>query len=1824
MKFFTTALIAAVAVFLANCAHAATHYVSLTSANPVAPFTDWSTAATNIQDAIDASTNGDLVLVTNGTYSTGGRLMGTDKTTNRIVLNQAITVQSVNGPTFTVIQGRAPVLDSSAVRCAWLTNNATLSGFTVEWGATTFSPPGVGGGVWCASSSAVVANCIIVTNVADLLGAAMYQGTAENCFICSNTVAQSLGGAAYSSILLNCTVVSNGSHAGISGCFATNSIIYYNGAVNVNGSSVTYCCASPLPTGSGNFTNPPQLFADNIHLLNSSPCIGAGTNIVTGTDIFGQAWSNPPSIGCAEWNPSPFAQIVQLQVSNLSSGFSARGAGAGQPPFSFSWLKDGEPLFDNGHFNYTETSNLMAGGITPGDGGAYQVVVSNAFGMATSAVVSLGVHCVDASGVNPVAPFSTWDTAATNIQDAIDAASAGDAILVTNGVYSTGGVSMDRILTNRITLNKAVTVESVNGPWVTIVQGAGPTNGPSAVRCAWLTNNAALLGFTLEQGATYTAGGPAEATGGGVWCASTNCVVANCVIVSNIAAAFGGGANQGTLFNCLIRNNSSGIYFSYAINCTIVSNLYAGIQPPGAGSGAATNCIVYYNGNDTSIGPFFTYSHCCLPIFPLVNGNFTNAPLFYSDGIHLAAGSPCIGTGTNVSAGADIFGQPWANPPSIGCAEWQPAPLIGTPKLQLGGALLNFAIGTVAVDGQGPFSYSWLLNGTPLETNASFISIETNSLTATSVTLADAGSYQLVVSNAYGSVTSSPVTLTIHCVDANGTNAVPPYLSWASAATNIQDAIDAAAMGDIVIVTNGFYNTGGRSMDGALSNRVTLDKALTVMSVNGYSATTIQGAFGLAKAGSFSVRCAWLTNGAVLAGFTLRDGSGGAGGGAWCSASNAIISNCLLTNNVASEGGGIAFGTINNSLLVFNLANVGQAAYNSTLNQCTIQGGNSILAYQFPSATSQCLVRNSIVVGYYNAFDSPPEVYDYSCTEPLGGFTQMPLGVSNINADVFNPQFLDWYHLEASSPCRAAGNALYSTGTDLDGEPWANPPSMGCSEFVPTSRSGPLAVSISGYETNVVVNDFTSYQAIVSDTAASLSWSYSDGTTITNVGDVTAHTWTNVGNQSVTVTAYNESYPNGVSATLPVIVFPSPITNAPAYVTGYVDGNVTFDTITPIPWWAPPYSLQWYFNGNPLTNGDHYAGTHSGGLTISNLQSSDAGSYYLLASNYDGFGSNLVDVLSVQYITPTITPGEPASAAVYLGRSVSLTATAAGGTAPLSYQWYDGTTALQDTNEYSGSATPVLTINPAGLADSGGYTLVITNAGGSVTSQVANVTVLGLPPPSYVAYDSAGSNYFQTFDSLPYQPTNSVDAANPVNINGVSYSLGNPFDFAFLAETTGSGGLGLLNSMSGWYGLGNAAADFGATAGDQTNGGVLNFGSTNDAISAGNRSLGLVATGATGPTAFGVRFINLTGYALGQFNLSYTSELWRQTATAKIVTNFYYLDLSGTNGFLTNFASDSLTELSFPTGDPAWGTNGPVASNYVSLINQSFTTNWPAGAALWVIWEMSDSGEGGQGIGIDTLDFSAGLATNLAPVITTEPQSESVTNGLAASFSVTVSNLLSGTYEWFTNGVPLFDTNEFSGSTNTTLAINPSMISDATTYWVVISNAYGSATSIPITLTVSAAVMAPGFMVLPQSQTNIVGSAVVFSATPTGTQPIAFQWQFDGTNVSGATDATLELTNLAYSNAGTYTLFLSNSAGTNVSQPAILTVVAAPPVQVNLVPQTGNVVLQWPSAGGTNLLVTPDLTQPWAPAGLPIISSNSMNSVSVPIGAASQFFRLLQ
>src|ERR1035441_1867774 len=201
---------------------------------------------------------------------------------------------------------------------------------------------------------------------------------------------------------------------------------------------------------------------------------------------------------------------------------------------------------------------------------------------------------VSLDSMTPTTPYTSWATAATNIQDAVDAAHAGDTVLVTNGVYAVGsrdaGGFPSRGL-SRVTITNSVTLDSVNGPLATAVDGGG------SVRCVYLGTNALLSGFTLTNGAS---GDPlVPLGGGGVLCLSTNAILTNCVLTRNSANYDGGGAYCATLYNCMLTGNSAGRHGGGAAYCTMSNCVLTGNSAGGFGGGVfggtLDNCTIRGN-----------------------------------------------------------------------------------------------------------------------------------------------------------------------------------------------------------------------------------------------------------------------------------------------------------------------------------------------------------------------------------------------------------------------------------------------------------------------------------------------------------------------------------------------------------------------------------------------------------------------------------------------------------------------------------------------------------------------------------------------------------------------------------------------------------------------------------------------------------------------------------------------------------------------------------------------------------------------------------------------------------------------------------------------------------------------------------------------------------------------------------------------------------------------------------------------------------------------------------------------------------------------------
>jgi hypothetical protein len=118
-------------------------------------------------------------------------------------------------------------------------------------------------------------------------------------------------------------------------------------------------------------------------------------------------------------------------------------------------------------------------------------------------------------------------------------------------------------------------------------------------------------------------------------------------------------------------------------------------------------------------------------------------------------------------------------------------------------------------------------------------------------------------------------------------------------------------------------------------------------------------------------------------------------------------------------------------------------------------------------------------------------------------------------------------------------------------------------------------------------------------------------------------------------------------------------------------------------------------------------------------------------------------------------------------------------------------------------------------------------------------------------------------------------------------------------------------------------------------------------------------------------------------------------------------------------------------------------------------------------------------------------------------------------------------------------------------------LGDTGYYAVVVTNAYGSVTSAVATLTVLAA---PSILVPPQNLATPAGSNALFTVGVAAYSPVNYQWVLNGTNIPGATGASLLLTNVQLNQSGSYSVAVSNSLGYALSAPGTLTVLAPPQI----------------------------------------------------------------
>ena len=201
------------------------------------------------------------------------------------------------------------------------------------------------------------------------------------------------------------------------------------------------------------------------------------------------------------------------------------------------------------------------------------------------------------------------------------------------------------------------------------------------------------------------------------------------------------------------------------------------------------------------------------------------------------------------------------------------------------------------------------------------------------------------------------------------------------------------------------------------------------------------------------------------------------------------------------------------------------------------------------------------------------------------------------------------------------------------------------------------------------------------------------------------------------------------------------------------------------------------------------------------------------------------------------------------------------------------------------------------------------------------------------------------------------------------------------------------------------------------------------------------------------------------------------------------------------------------------------------------------------------------------------LPTDPRPLITSTSPSYAGNPGDNVDFTVTYSGVSPFLVQWVKDNVNLTDGptgsgSTISGSTTDTISISSGQASDSGDYVAVVSNAYGSVTSAPPTVLVLSASDVSPIVSGPNDQTVIQGNDATLTASVAGKPIPSIQWQRYGTNINGATTASLTITNAQYpDDQTTYTLIASNAAG-SVTNSAFLTVIVPPEIKTQPLSQS--------------------------------------------------------
>lgn len=595
-------------------------------------------------------------------------------------------------------------------------------------------------------------------------------------------------------------------------------------------------------------------------------------------------------------------------------------------------------------------------------------------------------------------------------------------------------------------------------------------------------------------------------------------------------------------------------------------------------------------------------------------------------------------------------------------------------------------------------------------------------------------------------------------------------------------------------------------------------------------------------------------------------------------------------------------------------------------------------------------------------------------------------------------------------------------------------------------------------------------------------------------------------------------------------------------------------------------SYQWQKGGTAIS------GATSSTLALTSVAASQAGAYTcVVTSTLNGTtttATSQVGNLSVSLPNAPVITAQPAGTTVVLGSAVSFSVTATGAT---SYQWYIGTQAIAGAT----SATYSLSTTTA-AQDGAGFSVGVTNPGGTTTSANATLRV-NLPatittqPNTSLTVAQGGSASLAVAatgnGTLSYQWMKGGVNLIGATASSLSLSAFQPVDagtYACLVTNTLNGTTTAVVSDNAVLAI-NAAPRVTSqpVAATVAIGGSISFSVT--ATGSGTLTYqwlknGLALSGSTGST---LTLSNTQAASAGTYACVISNTLNGTTATTTSASAILTLNLPPTittqpasNQTVAQGGTATLSVSATGSGSLSYQwTKGGTAITGATSNTLTFPTLQASDAATYACAITNTL----NGTTSTTTSASAVITVNTPPTFTTQPVSKTIAEGGSVSFTVVANGSGNLSYQWLKGGTAL------GGATTPSLNIGNLQVSDAAAYSCLVTNTLNG--------TVTSATSASGVLSVvdlsittPSNQTANEGSTATFSvvaSTISGSAP-TYQWQRNGTNLGGATSATLSLPAITpASSNGSYTCVAStslNGVSVSVTTPAVTLAVVPMPV----------------------------------------------------------------